>query len=145
MATVRRSVDLDASAAEVWDLVGDFSAISEWHPGTSTPAMRGVDPYNAPGTERVFEAETDHELVERLVERDEPARRLIYTMPDPPFPIAGHQATLEVTEQGAKSCTVTWTAAFDATDDVAEQLETAMGDGVFAVGLDALAERYGRG
>ncbi|MBM0237383.1 SRPBCC family protein [Micromonospora sp. ATA32] len=145
MATLRRRVSLDAPAAEVWKLVGDFTAIGDWHPGTPRPEMRGRSPYNSPGTERVWGAGTGEELVERLVERDDAARRLRYTMPDPPFPITGHEATIEVTERGPESSQVTWTATFDASDDVVEQLDASMGEDVFAVGLDALAARYGRG
>ncbi|UOE18822.1 SRPBCC family protein [Thermobifida halotolerans] len=145
MTTLRRSADLGSPAAEVWALVGDFSAIGRWHPTTPDPVIRGADSPNTPGAERVFGAGTDSALVERLVDRDGAARRLVYTMPDPPFPITGHRATLEVVERDAHHCTVVWTATFDSSEEVARELESAMGDGVFTVGLDALAERYGRG
>jgi len=145
MATLRRSVDLAAPAAEVWDLIGDFSSIHRWHPEVSAPVMRGPASPNTPRAERVFGERTEQELVERLVERDEPARRLVYTMPDPPFPITDHRAVLEVVERDAQHCTVVWTATFECSAETAQELESTMGDGVFAVGLDALAHRYGRG
>src|SRR5690606_16841294 len=102
--------------------------------------LRGASPHT-PGAERVFGAGTEEELVER----DESARRLVYTMPDPPFPITNHRAVLEVVPRDDRHCTVVWTAMFDCSPETARELESVIGDGVFAVGLNALAERYGRG
>lgn len=140
MATLRRSVEVAAPAADVWTLVGDFSAIHRWHPQVSAPTLRGASPHT-PGAERVFGPGTEEELVER----DESARRLVYTMPDPPFPITNHRAVLEVVPRDDRHCTVVWTAMFDCSPETARELESVIGDGVFAVGLNALAERYGRG
>jgi hypothetical protein len=144
MAMITRSVRLASAAAPVWAVVGDFAAIAEWHPDVTAPHLRGpVDPPVA-GTERVFAEGGPDEIVERLVARDATHRRLEYAMPDPPFPITGHRAALTVFEHGDDESEVVWTACFDATRQTQAQLEDALGDGVFSVGLDALADRFGR-
>jgi hypothetical protein len=131
METITRSVRLTADPDAVWAVVGDFARIADWHPDVTEPVLRG--------TERVFEGG----LVERLIERDPGSRRLVYTMPRPPFPIRDHVARLSVTGLEGGTSEVTWSASFSADPQVARELEGALGDGVFAVGLAALAERFG--
>lgn len=130
MKTITRSVRLDADPDAVWAVVGDFARIADWHPDVEAPTMRGP--------ERVFAGG----LVERLIERDPGDRRLVYSMPRPPFAISDHVAQLTVLPHALGS-EVTWSASFSADPQVARELEGALGDGVFAVGLAALAERFG--
>lgn len=131
METITRSVRLTADPDAVWEVVGDFARIADWHPDVAAPELRGTD--------RVFEGG----LVERLVERDPGERRLVYTMPQPPFPISEHVARLSVVPLTDGTSEVIWSASFSADPQVARELEGALGDGVFAVGLAALAERFG--
>lgn len=148
-ATITRSVRLAAAPSAVWELVGDFAGIHRWHPETTEPALRdpaapdtAADPA-APGVERVFGGGTDAEFVERLVAREPALRRIAYTIPEPPFPIAGHLATLTASGPDAGPTDLVWAATFTSTPETAEQLEVGLGDGVFRVGLDALADRFG--
>lgn len=138
--SVTRSTTVASTPDEVWALVGDFAGIHHWHPGTTEAELRPADGARTPGTERVFGAGSDAELVERLVERDETHRQLGYSMPAPPFPITDHLAVITVAPDPAGAL-VTWTATFRSTDEVAADLEGVLGDGVFAPGLAALAAR----
>lgn len=132
-----RSRAVAAPPEKVWEVVGDFGAIHRWHPGTTEPVLRP----SGETVERVFGEGSDAELVERLLVRDDAERRLDYSMVAPPFDITEHRARLVVAPAGAGS-TVVWSARFDSTDDVAAELEGVMGDGVFGVGLDALAAMF---
>ncbi|MDA0181562.1 SRPBCC family protein [Solirubrobacter phytolaccae] len=131
METITRSVRLGAEPDAVWAVVGDFARIADWHPDVSAPELRGAERVFADG------------LVERLVERDPGSRRLVYSMPQPPFPIRDHVARLTVSGLEDGTCEVTWSASFNADPQVARELEGALGDGVFATGLAALTERFG--
>jgi len=154
MATVTRSVCLAADADTVWDVVGDFARIDEWHPRVSRPALRPsgaedrrgavatLDP-TEPGVERVFFPGTVAEWVERLDVRDDRVKRLEYAIRNRPFEVRDHRTSILVRplEHG---CEVRWTAAFRADPELVNELNDALGDGVFDVGLDALADRFGR-
>ncbi|MGW4131907.1 SRPBCC family protein [Amycolatopsis japonica] len=138
MASVTRSLGLPATAREVWSLIGEFGAVDRWFPGVEDIKLRQTDA----GLERVVMF-GGTEFVERLVELDEEAMYVVYTMPDPPLPISHHRARLSVAADGEANCTVTWSATFDADGEVLAMVDDAMGEHTFQVGLDALAARFG--
>lgn len=140
MPSVTRSIRLPVAAAEVWRLIGEFGAVDRWMPGVEELKLShgSVD---SPGVERVV-VSGGMGFVERLIAVNDAAKRMVYTMPDPPFPIRDHRATLAVTAIDDSHCTVTWTATFEASEDVLPSVDEAMGTGAFQRGLDALAERF---
>ncbi|WP_021591748.1 MULTISPECIES: SRPBCC family protein [Actinomadura] len=142
MPLVVRTISLPVPAARAWDLIGDFAAVDRWMPGIDRLELRGGPP-GTPEVERVVHS-GGMEFVERLVAVDDAAMRMVYSMPDPPFPIADHQATLAVTADPGGGCTVSWSARFEADDGVVEAVDEQMGTGAFQVGLDALAKWFDR-
>ena len=74
-----------------------------------------------------------------MVERDDAAMRLRYTMPEPPFSIVDHTATISVRDNGHSTSYVTWEADVDAAPEQQDELEDKLGDDVFDVALDQLA------
>lgn len=137
MPTVTRSISLPVPAADVWRLIGEFGSVDSWFPGVEELRLRE----NPAGLERVVMF-GGAQFVERLVSVDAKAMLMTYTMPDPPLPISDHLATLAVLADDDARCTVTWTATFDATEDVLVAVDVAMGTGTFELGLNALAERF---
>ena len=130
MPRITRRTFVAAPAQHVWQLAGNFA---EWHPTLRIYA-------NGP--------EAPAELVVTVVSRDDEAMTLSYHMPDPPFPIANHRATILVEDAGHASSYVTWQADFTADPAVLQQLEDSIGDDLFAKALDNLAtyaqDAYGR-
>ncbi len=122
MPRISRRTFVAAPAEVVWSLAGDFA---EWH-----PKLRIYT--NGP--------EASAELVVTIVSKDDGARTLSYSMPDPPFPIKDHRATILV-EQAAHEGTsyVTWSAEFTADEADLQDLEDSLGDDVFKQALDRLA------
>ena len=121
MPRISRRTFVAAPADVVWSLAGDFS---EWHPKL-----------------RIYAGgpEASAELVVTVVSKDDDARTLSYHMPDPPFAIKNHRATILV-EDAAHACSyVTWSAEFDAAEEDLQQLEDSIGDDVFSQALDRLA------
>jgi hypothetical protein len=121
MSRITRRTFVAAPAEYVWTLAGDFA---EWHPRL-----------------RIYEngPESSPELVVTVVNRDEESMTLSYSMPDPPFPIKDHRATVTVEEGRHSSCYVTWSAEFTSDPELLAQLEDELGDDVFVQALDRLA------
>ncbi|MBC7631891.1 SRPBCC family protein [Aeromicrobium sp.] len=121
MPRIARRTFVAAPAHVVWSLAGDFA---EWHPQLRIYADGPV---------------ASPELVVTVVSRDDEAMTLSYSMPDPPFPIANHKATIVVESAGHSTSHVTWSADFSTDPDLIQQLEDSLGDAVFVQALDKLA------
>jgi hypothetical protein len=121
MPRITRTTFVAAPADLVWAMAGDFA---EWHPKL-----------------RIYTdgPEASPELVVTVVARDDQARTLSYSMPDPPLPITNHRATILVEEAGHSTSRVTWSADFNADPAILQKLEDQLGDDVFARALDKLA------
>lgn len=121
MPRITRKTFVAAPADTVWKLAGDFA---EWHPKL-----------------RIYAAgpEASPELVVTIVSHDEETMTLSYHMPDPPFPIANHRATVQVEADSDTTSYVTWEADFTADPEILQQLEDELGDDVFRLALDRLA------
>ena len=122
MPSISRRTFVAAPAEMVWALAGDFA---EWH-----PKLRIYT--NGP--------EAPADLVVTILSKDDEGMTLSYHMPDPPFPIKDHRATILV-EQAAHEGTsyVTWSAEFTADEADLQDLEDSLGDDVFKQALDRLA------
>lgn len=121
MPRISRRTFVAAPADVVWSLTDDFA---QWHPKL---------PIYAAGPE------ASADLVVTVVAKDHDAKTLSYHMPEPPFAIKDHRATITV-EDGGENCSyVTWFAEFSAEADDLAELEDSIGDDVFAQALDNLA------
>ncbi|KQY58954.1 hypothetical protein ASD11_04865 [Aeromicrobium sp. Root495] len=121
MPRIARRTFVAAPADRVWALVEDFS---QWHPRLS-----------------IYEGgpEASPELVVTVVDRDDAAHTLSYSMPEPPFPISDHLASITVTEDRDTSCYVEWSASFESDPGIMHMLEDQLGDDIFSLALDKLA------
>lgn len=121
MPRITRTTFVAAPASSVWELVGDFA---QWHPRLRT-APDGP--------------EASPELVVTVVEHNDEAMTLSYSMPEPPFPITDHKATILVEPSDLKTSHVTWSADFDADPAILQELEDQVGNDIFEQALDRLA------
>lgn len=121
MPRITRTTFVAAPASSVWELVGDFA---QWHPRLRT-APDGP--------------EASPELVVTVVEHNEETMTLSYSMPEPPFPITDHKATILVEPSDPKTSHVTWSADFDADPAILQELEDQVGNDIFEQALDRLA------
>jgi len=120
------ATEVTASADDAWALVGDFQGIGQWFPG--------IDSVRAEGDDRVL-AMFGMEVRERLIERDDIARSITYSIIEG-VPVEQHRATVSVTptERGA---TITW--AFEAEPD---SMVALLADS-YKAALQALADKLG--
>lgn len=121
MPRISRRTFVAAPADRVWKLVEDFA---QWHPRLN-----------------IYEGgpEASAELVVTVVERDDETRSLAYSMPEPPFPITDHRASIKVEQDHETTCYVEWSASFESDPGIMHLLEDQLGDDIFRLALDKLA------
>jgi uncharacterized protein YndB with AHSA1/START domain len=104
MASVRKEIEINASAERVWDALRDWGALHvRLVPGFATDAR--LD-----GEDRIVTFSNGSVLRERLVDRDDDARRLVWAVADPPY--THHNASAQVLADGAERSRFVWTADF---------------------------------
>src|SRR5438132_3288478 len=105
MAEVREEAELGASVEEVWKLVGDFGGFVA---AMGVPVELAGDGIGQTRTITMGPEPT----VERLEERDDAARRLVYSMVSGPMPVTDYLATIHLSSAGGDRTTLTWSSTF---------------------------------
>ncbi|MFD7449458.1 SRPBCC family protein [Kitasatospora sp. NPDC059827] len=135
------STVVEAPAERVWDLIGDFHALGEWHPHLPTSRLGNALTGNAIGAVRVFEFD-GVVLNEMLVAYDDEARAYTYSFPDGTFHFDRYRATLRVTPVTELNTSfVEWSVTYDIEAEHRKE-STERVHGVFTAGLAALRERF---
>jgi hypothetical protein len=121
MASIRRELELSASADRVWDALADFGAVHRRVvPGFLKDAK-------LEGESRVVTFANGAVFREHLVDRDHDRRRLVYAIAEPPF--LTYQGTVEVEPSGVDSCRLVWTVDMlpnQVSGQIAQQMDIAV-------------------
>ncbi|HUB72737.1 MAG TPA: SRPBCC family protein [Solirubrobacteraceae bacterium] len=122
MASIRKEIVIDASAESVWEALRDWGALHErLVPGFATDAR--LD-----GGDRIVTFANGSVLRERLVDLDDDARRLVWSIADPPY--IHHNASAQVFADAAGRSRFVWIADFlpnELADRAASLMEQALG------------------
>lgn len=102
MATIRKDIQVEASAEQVWAVIGDFPQ------GPVRMAPGFVTASQVDGDVRVVSFANGVVAKERLVDRDDAARRLVWTIFD--SPMTHHNGSMQVFPDGPGRCRVVWIA-----------------------------------
>ncbi len=138
MAKVESSTKLPIPAQVVWNLVGQFNALPEWHPAIQSSEIE----HEGDAKIRKLKLAGGGELVERLEEMSDSERRYSYSILESPLPIANYQATISVKGDDAGGCTVSWSSEFDADGaNESEAVETVRN--VYEAGFENLKRMFG--
>ena len=135
MAHVQAETRLSAPAAAVWDRVGDFNAVQQWHPAISASRLEDG------GTVRRVSVAGGGESVERLTARDDAARRYSYELVSGPMPVSRYRATLAVEDDQDGGSRVRWSAEYTPAGAAEADARAAIG-GFLRAGLDNLRQLY---
>lgn len=132
MSKVSTKTKLDKSAAAVWDLIGGFNALPDWHPAVEKSELEDG------GSTRRLSLAGGGEIVEELTAQG--GKSYSYKIVAGPLPVANYRSTINVTDDG-DGCTVEWSSEFDPTGAAADA-ENAI-KGVYEAGLENLKKMMG--
>ncbi|WP_375453410.1 SRPBCC family protein [uncultured Methylobacterium sp.] len=132
---VVKSIDVAAPPAKVWQTIGEFCGIGDWHPAIETCAPSEKDGMKL----RTLSLKGGGTLVEAQVSRDDKVMRYTYTLVQGPLPVADYTSTIAVAPEGTGS-KVSWSGSFGAKgvpDTVAQDAIS----GIYESGLKAIADK----
>lgn len=129
-ASLDKSVEVDAPAADVWRRIGPFCAIQDWHPAFGRCAETG-------GVRTLTTKDGKATFVEKETARDDRAMTYSYAIETSPLPVTGYVSTLEVTPKGKDKSTVEWLATYTPDQGKDADAATAIGK-IYQSGLDAI-------
>jgi carbon monoxide dehydrogenase subunit G len=131
MTRLKNQIRIDASPGDVWQVLGDLAATSEWIPGVVDASVED--------DRRVCRTADGAEIHERISDYSAAQRTFSYEQSVVPLPISGSRGTMRVLADG-DGARVEWDAQFEAGEDVAEMV-----DGYYKQTLESLRERVERG
>ena len=129
--SITSSITVAADSATVWQAVGDFCDVDDWHPGIVSCALEARDG----GVQRQLTLGDGAPILEQLVSSD-PGKSYSYKIIKAPLPITDYVSTFSV--MLGNPTTVTWEGTFKS--EVAEMGGAIQG--LYDGGLAAISERF---
>lgn len=126
------------TADKVWEVVGGYATLDEWH-----PAIQSLRLYKeGNGIMRELHLVNGGVVIERLEALNDAKRTYTYSITGGTMPVQNYLATLRVLEDDMGRAAIGhWSATFETTANPAE-IE-ALVQSVFATGFQAVAEKLG--
>ncbi|QHF51528.1 MULTISPECIES: SRPBCC family protein [unclassified Pseudomonas] len=134
MPTASATIDIPASADQVWQLIGGFNTLPDWLPFIPNSELSDG------GRVRTLQTADGGVVVERLQAFDNTAKTYSYSIEQAPFPATDYLATIKVEAQG-QGARVTWSGRFNA-KGVSDEEVVALFSGIYQGGLEALRANY---
>jgi hypothetical protein len=135
MASIRKEIVIEASADRVWDALRDWGSLHvRLVPGFATDAR--LD-----GEDRIVTFSSGSVLRERLVDLDDDARRLVWSVVEEPY--THHNASAQVLADGADRSVFVWVADF-LPNELAARAEPQMEQALSVIKRTLEAERPGQ-
>lgn len=131
-ASVTRSLSFDGEASALWEAVGDFCAIADWH-----PAVTSCEEADHGGTmRRTLTLDGGGTLVEDLLDRDDAAMSYSYAIVDGPLPVADYESTISVSPDGGEAA-IEWSGTFEPKNTSEAEAEAVIA-GIYEAGLEGI-------
>ncbi|MCW2243203.1 SRPBCC family protein [Azospirillum canadense] len=132
---VTESVTLPYSVDKVWQQIGPFCNLSNWHPAVESCSLRQRDG----AQERVIAIKGGGVIEERLLASNAGRHRIRYSILGSPLPVKDYTAALSVQPAGNGS-RVVWKARYTSNGATDEETRKAV-SGIFTSGFDGLKQR----
>ena len=132
---LKRSADIAAPPAKVWQTIGDFCGIGSWHPAIETCTPSEKDGMKV----RTLALKGGGTIKEEQLSRDDKVMSYTYTILESPLPVSDYKSTLSVAPEGSGS-KVTWSGTFNAKGAPDTVADDAI-KGIYDSGLKALSEK----
>ena len=137
MAKVSMSTDLNVSAQQLWNFIGGFNSLPDWHPAIEKSELEEE------GQVRRLSLATGGTIIERLQKVDENERVYSYTIESGPLPVSNYTATIRVRDEGdGKRSVVEWSSEFSPVGTSETDAVKAI-QGVYQAGFDNLRKLFG--
>ncbi|VFU09909.1 SRPBCC family protein [Methylocella tundrae] len=131
---VSKSIEIAAPPEKVWETIGEFCGIADWHPVIEKCELstRGETQI------RTLSLKGGGSIVEEQVSRNDPNMNYTYKIIESPLPVSDYESTIKVTPSGEGS-KVTWWGEFKAKGADDAKAEETIG-GVYEAGLKGIAD-----
>lgn len=136
MAKVTMNTRLTVSPDKVWELIGGFNALPDWHPAVEKSELQEE------GSMRKLSLAGGGTIIEKLEKVDENERTYTYSIVDSPLPVANYTATIRVRDDGSGNTTVEWIGEFNP-EGATENEAVEVIQGIYQAGLDNLKKMLG--
>lgn len=130
MTEIVETARVGEPAGEVWEKIGGFGVVGEWHPMLATVTSAGEDV----GSLRRTKARDGATSIERLIDRSSERRFYRYRILSTPLPVRDYVGELRVDDNGDGTSTVVYSASFQPTitdfrtiEEVRSFLKTGLG------------------
>lgn len=126
---VVRTLQLQASSSTIWNQIGDFCDIDDWHPTIQSCRVRVIEGR----LHRVLITTDGEEVTEQRI-AEEPGLSYTYKITEAPMPFENFVATLSV--EPIEGVLISWSANFSSDDPTMEAAVVEM----IEAGLAAIAD-----
>lgn len=122
-------------ADRLWQRIGAFAAVGEWHPMVSRVDSEG----DQPGSVRTAYGKDGSTQVERLLASDAKRHTYRYAIESTPMPVRNYVGELRVEDSSDGTSMVIWSARFDESEggDATEMVR-----GFLKAGVNRLRDAY---
>ena len=134
MSEVSLSTHLNVSPEKVWDLIGQFNALADWHPAVEKSTLEEG------GTMRRLALVGGGEIVEKLVPTEE-EHTYEYSILSSPLPVMNYNSKIRVVEDG-EGAKVEWSSTFEPSGASETDAVQAI-QGIYQAGFDNLKKMFG--
>lgn len=138
MAKVSVTTKVPASSKQVWDLIGGFNALPDWHPAVVKSQIEG----EGKGSIRTLDLLGGGTITERLEQLDDTGQLYSYSILSSPLPVANYTGTIRITEEDDGSCSVEWSSDFEASGASEPDAVKTM-QGIYEAGFENLRKMFG--
>ena len=135
---VFRSMVIDAEITRVWQAVRAFDGVAAWNPGVTQADLENGAP-TATGTVRKLQVPDGTSFRETLLAHSDREFFYTYDILDSPLPVSGYVSThrfVPITHSG--QTLGIWESWFDCSADVANEMDSIVGDTIYIGGMTGL-------
>ncbi len=137
MAKVNMTTSIDVDAKSLWNFMGGFNALPDWHPAVEKSELEEE------GQVRRLNLAGGGTIVERLMTVDDKERVYSYSIESSPLPVANYTATIRVRDEGdGNRSVVEWSSEFNPAGASEADAVKAI-EGVYRAGFESLKKLYG--
>jgi hypothetical protein len=137
MINISMQSKINAPAADVWAVVGDFNALPKFVEAAVESRVEG----EGVGTVRTITLPDGASLKERLEEYDADTMMLKYSILEGPLPVSNYLSTVEISSTD-NGCELSWSSKFNSEGVPDGDARNAI-SGIYQMGFDGLAKLFG--